>query len=147
MASSSPLVIDQSASCACGRIGLSLHGRVLSMFYCTCIECQKASGGGHSAIVLVKRDSVTVSGRRSTYTRLADSGAVFSREFCPDCATPILAHSSRAPDMCLLPAGLFAPDNGWFDPNQVLFARSHRHWDTIADHLPRHETYRPGATS
>lgn len=138
------LTLNQSASCACGQVTLSLAGRVLSMFLCACLECQKASGTGHAEVVLARRETVTLTGPRTHYARPAASGATFTREFCPACGAPILGHSSRAPEIFMIPVGLFAPDNAWFAPNQVIFARSHQAWDTIADHLPRHQTYKEG---
>ncbi len=46
----------------------------------------------------------------------------------------------------MLPVGLFGAETDWFAPNQLIFARSHRDWDAIAEELPQHETYRdPGA--
>lgn len=45
--------------------------------------------------------------------------------------------------MMMLPAGLFGTaTQGWFAPNQLIFARSHREWDTIAADIPQHATYR-----
>lgn len=42
--------------------------------------------------------------------------------------------------------GFFAGENEWFTPNQLIFARSQQGWDFVADHLPRHQTYREGGT-
>ncbi len=44
--------------------------------------------------------------------------------------------------MRMLPIGLFAGNNDWFAPGQLIFARSHQEWDEIAAGLPRHEKYR-----
>jgi hypothetical protein len=44
-----------------------------------------------------------------------------------------------------LGVGFFAGQNDWYEPNQLIFARSRQAWDLIADHLPQHETYRQGA--
>ena len=44
--------------------------------------------------------------------------------------------------MRLASIGFFGPQAGWFNPSQLIFARSHRDWDVIADHLPRHARYR-----
>jgi hypothetical protein len=134
--------LDLSASCDCGAITLSVKGRILSMFQCACVNCQKVSGSGHSSVVLVAADSVGIAGATKTISRTAASGANFTRHFCPECGTTICAFSSRAPGMRILPAGLFAGQNDWFEPNQLIFARSHLAWDLIADHLPRHDTYR-----
>ena len=43
----------------------------------------------------------------------------------------------------MLPVGLFgAAAADWYEPSQLIFARSHREWDLVAAGLPRHQTYR-----
>jgi hypothetical protein len=135
-------VVDLSAQCACGAVRVRLTGRIYAMFLCSCADCQKATGAGHSAVAIAAPHDVTIEGEARSFARTAESGATFTRHFCPTCGTPIFGTSSRAPDAIMLPAGLFSPDNDWFAPNQLIFARSHREWDTIGADLPRHQTYR-----
>lgn len=135
-------MVDVAAPCACGAVTVVLRGKVHAMFLCSCEDCQKATGAGHSAIALADPASVTVSGETKSFARPAASGATFTRWFCPQCGTPLYGSSSRAPHAIMLPVGLFGGRNDWFAPNQLIFARSHRAWDEIAANLPRHETYR-----
>jgi hypothetical protein len=140
--------IDLTARCACGAVEVRLAGQVKSMFMCSCEDCQRASGTGHSAAFLLRAADVTVSGKTKNHSRSADSGAIFTRWFCPECGTPLCAQSSRGLELMTIPVGLLgAAALPWFAPNQLLFARTHRDWDVIADGLPQHQTYRlPGAT-
>jgi hypothetical protein len=140
--------IDLEASCACGATSLRVAGTVRSMFMCSCEDCQKATGAGHSAAFLMRATDVTITGETKSFARPADSGAIFTRWFCPQCGTGMLAQSSRGTELYTVPVGLFGKQAlPWFQPNQLLFARSHRDWDVIADGLPQHQTYRiPGAT-
>lgn len=131
--------------CDCGAVTLTARGRVVSMFQCACEHCQRVSGSGHSSVALLPASAISTTGATKTHARPADSGATFTRHFCPDCGTTLYAQSSRAADLRILPVGLFAGQNDWFVPNQLIFARSHRHWDLIADHLPRHDAYREGS--
>ena len=134
--------LDLTATCDCGAVSLHAKGRPISMFQCSCLHCQKASGSGHSSIVLFRQADAELSGLMKTFVRPADSGATFTRHFCPECGTTIFGVSSRAPDLRIVPAGLFAGQNDWYAPNQLIFARSHQAWDMIADHLPKYEQYR-----
>ncbi len=137
-------IADLSASCACGAVTLTVRGTVYSMFMCSCEDCQRATGAGHSALFLVDPASVTVTGETRGFAVTANSGATFTRSFCPVCGTPLFGRSSRAADRTIaLPVGLFgAAAAPWFKPNQLIFDRSHRDWDVIAADLPRHTTYR-----
>lgn len=134
--------LDFNGHCDCGAIVVQAHGRVVSMFLCACENCQRAGGGGHSSVALFHAEAVRVVGATKTYSRPAASGATFTRHFCPECGTTVFAQSSRAPALRIVPVGVFAGDNAWFKPNQLIFSRSHQAWDHVADHLPWHETYR-----
>ena len=137
--------IDLSAHCDCGATTLRAKGRIISMFQCACDNCQRVTGSGHSSVVLLPADAVSVTGATKSHARPADSGATFTRHFCPECGTTIYAQSSRAPAFKILPVGLFSGQNDWFMPNQLIFNRSHRDWDLVAEHLPRYERYREAA--
>ena len=139
--------IDVSASCACEQVTVRVAGHVRSMFLCSCEDCQRSTGTGHAAVALVPIGDLSVTGETRSFARPAHSGATLTRWFCPTCGTPLYARSSRADGLALLPVGLFGPNTGWFAPNQLIFARSHRDWDVVADHLPRHATYRDADSS
>jgi hypothetical protein len=135
-------VVDLAANCACGAVTVHFDGPVKSMFMCACEDCQKASGTGHSTVALANRTDVAVTGEVRFFDRPSNSGATFRRHFCPTCGTPLYGYSSRAPDVWLLPVGLFGKDSSWFMPTQLIFGRSHREWDMLAAGMPRWQTYR-----
>jgi len=132
---------DLEASCACGQVRIALHGRIRAMLLCACRACQKATGTGHSAAMLVDAASLAIDGPVSEFARPAESGATFTSRFCPRCGTPLGGRSSRAPGLALVPAGLFGAGADWFAPSRLIFARSHLAWDLVDAGLPRHETY------
>jgi hypothetical protein len=138
-------VIDLTARCACGAVTVHAAGTVRSMLLCSCEDCQKASGTGHSTVAILRAQDVTITGPVTHFERPANSGATFVRGFCPTCGTPISGKSSRASALLMLPAGLFGKQTEWFAPNQLIFARSHREWDLIDPAIPHHETYRDGS--
>lgn len=137
--------LSLAAACACGAVAVRLDGAVRIMLLCACQDCQKSSGSGHAAVAFVEAGEVSVTGEVTVYARPADSGAVMTRRFCPRCGTPIYSTSSRAERFVMLPAGLFAGQNDWFRPTQMIFARTHQAWDAIAADLPQYLTYRDAA--
>jgi hypothetical protein len=134
--------VELTARCACGSVTLAVRGRIRSMFMCSCEDCQRATGTGHATVALVSIGDLAVTGPTASFARPANSGATLTRWFCPGCGTPLYARSSRAEGLAMLPVGLFGADTGWFAPNQLIFARSHRDWDVLDDSLPQHATYR-----
>lgn len=115
------------------------------MLMCSCLDCQRSTGTGHADVAIVEASAVSVKGEVKSFVRPSDSGAQFTRLFCPTCNTPLLGQSSRMPQWRMIPVGFFAGQNSWFAPTQLIFARSHQSWDLVADHLPRHQTYRSAA--
>ena len=67
--------IDLTTACACGAVTVAIKGTVYSMFMCSCEDCQKASGTGHSAVFTTDPASLTVTGETRSFTRPSDSGA------------------------------------------------------------------------
>lgn len=121
---------------------VAVSGRVLSMLMCSCEDCQKATGSGHSAFALFRAADVAMTGEARSFARPSNSGATFTRWFCPNCGTPLVGRSSRAEAVTIVPVGLFGPAADWYRPSQLIFARSHHDWDTIDAALPRWQTYR-----
>jgi hypothetical protein len=135
-------VVEAEARCACGGVTVAVHGRALSMLMCSCEDCQKATGSGHSAFALFQADDVRVTGETRSFERPSNAGARFTRWFCPRCGTPLCGRSSRAAAITVVPVGLFGRNADWFRPGQLIFARSHHDWDTVDTALPRWQTYR-----
>ncbi len=141
MSAAERISIDEVARCACGSIRVAVRGEVLSMFLCACEDCQRASGSGHTAAILLRSEAVDISGETRSHAVLAASGASMRRWFCAVCGTPLAARSSRAEALTSLPIGLFQGGEAWFRPRRLLFARSLRTWDSVDPALPRHQTY------
>ena len=135
------ITLDETATCACGAASVAAKGPVLSMLVCACRDCRKATGTGHSTVVLMPAEAVRLTGPAKGHARIAASGATITRHFCPRCGTPLFAKTERAPDLVLLPAGLFE-DPAWFAPSQAIFSRTHLDWDVLDTALPQYQTYR-----
>ena len=133
-------IATQTATCACGAVSVHSKGKPLSMFLCACRDCQKASGTGHSALMLVRADHLSVTGETRGFALTAASGNRVTRHFCPVCGTPIFGETHAHPAVRLVPAGLFV-ETPWYAPRSVIFHRSHNDWDVLPD-IPHYQTYR-----
>lgn len=134
--------LDTLEHCACASVSVAARGRVLSMLVCSCRDCRKATGTGHSGFAIMRREDVTVAGKTRHFSKMAESGSWISRHFCPICGTPVYGVTDRSPALILLPVGLFQ-DPDWFAPSQAIFSRTHLAWDTLPEGVPQYETYRP----
>ncbi|UJQ95391.1 GFA family protein [Mariluticola halotolerans] len=132
--------LDLSTHCACGAVAVRFAGVPLTMMLCTCKDCQKATGTGHSALALVRAADLQISGETRSFSVTANSGHSVARHFCPHCGTPIMGQPGQYPDLRLMPAGLF-DEGDWFSPKTVIFHRSHHDWDVLPD-IPAFNTYK-----
>jgi hypothetical protein len=132
--------LNLKAKCACGGVSIRLTGKPLTMMLCACLDCQKATGTGHAALVLTRRKDMTITGETTAYAVRANSGSHAARHFCPRCGTPVYGQSARFPDLCLLPVGLFGATS-WFKPASAIFCRSHNDWDTLPE-IVKYNTYK-----
>jgi hypothetical protein len=90
---------------------------------------------------MVPSSALNIIGGPASFARPAESGATLSQHFCSSCGTPLYSQSSRAPDIRLIPVGLFAGHNEWFVPRHLIFARRHQVWDMIGVDIPQHQRY------
>ena len=120
---------------------ITILSKPITQMLCTCKDCQKSTGTGHAALALFPDAALKIEGESKSFDVIANSGAITSRHFCPNCGTGLFGKSSRFPHLTLVSVGFF-DDNSWFSPNSVIFARSHNDWDEISAALPKYETYK-----
>src|SRR5262252_1164038 len=94
-----------AGGCACGQIRYRTDAAPTVMLNCHCRDCQRATGGGFAAIVVVPKASVTVEGAPRFHKVTADSGSAIERGFCASCGSPLLIKLERVPDILGLLAG------------------------------------------
>jgi hypothetical protein len=70
---------------------------------------------------------VAVSGRSSTYARVADSGHTLTFHFCPTCGSTVYYTNDSLPDFFGIPIGAFADPQGW-RPAFSVYERSKHSW-------------------
>jgi len=120
--------------CACGDISYSLSERPKFSYLCQCRQCQLATGTGHAALMMVRAESLHISGSLKFFDQLADSGNTMSRGFCRNCGTPIMFRSSGYPEMRFLTAGSLENADA-FQPSQLLWHSQGRSWDSVSPEL------------
>ena len=120
----------RTGGCACGKVRFEIQAEPVVQGYCQCRECQRASGGGHSALVGVPRAAMTVTGTVKRWSRPTDSGGTFVKSFCPECGSPLWGEATAMPDANLVCIGSFDQPES-FHPQFVLFQSSARSWDHI----------------
>lgn len=117
-----------SGGCLCGAVRYEGDATPLFQMKCYCNDCRKTSGAGHSANIVVDRNSVTVKGATSSYASKADSGHDVTRVFCPRCGSQNYALNSGLPHAIAIRAATL-DDPGTFAPQMTVYASRAPAWD------------------
>lgn len=122
--------------CLCGAVRYEYSGEVGDASYCHCDDCRKATGGPYTVGVHAKAAQLRiVSGRVKGYTCIADSGRKITREFCPDCGSPLFTRSEKFPDLVFLKAGCL-DDPTLVKPTCQTWTKCTVPWAHIDKNLP-----------
>lgn len=126
-----------SGGCACGAIRYECSARPLRMVNCHCRDCQRASGSGYSATVVMAAASVRVlRGESQRHQTVAASGHRVQREFCSVCGTPLFASSAANPEFLGVKAASL-DDSSWFAPEADVWVESAQPWDLMDPQRPK----------
>jgi len=122
--------------CLCGSVRYECAGDPGQASYCHCDDCRKATGGPYTVGVLVRaKDLRIVSGEVKGYTSIADSGRKITREFCPNCGSPLFTRAQKCPDLVFLKAGCL-DESQLVRPNCQTWTKRAVPWAYIDENLP-----------
>ncbi len=92
--------------------------------------------------MVVPEDSFDVTGEIRFYDKLADSGNMVSRGFCPTCGSPVYSRNSGMPGVVFVRASSL-DDPDIFHPQMVVYAKRDVKWGSIDPTLPTFEEMAP----
>ena len=116
--------------CACGAIRYDVSAEPTFMLNCHCRDCQRASGSGFAAIVVVPKSAVTIEGQPRFHAVVGESGAKVERGFCPTCGSPLVIRLERIPDILGLQAASLE-NPALHRPAVDCFIESAQPWDLM----------------
>ncbi|MBN1358984.1 MAG: GFA family protein [Sedimentisphaerales bacterium] len=95
-----------TGGCLCGYVRYEHIGALGGANYCHCPDCRRTTGSAFSLGVRARVDSLRiVSGQVNAYTKIADSGNEITRQFCPECGSPLFTRSPAHPEFVYIKAG------------------------------------------
>ena len=132
-----PVEIPFTGDCACGAVRYECLQLPLRMLNCHCRDCQIAGGGACSPSLIMRRSAVRlIQGELARFEKLADSGNLATRQFCPCCGTPLFASSSAAEQYLAVRAASL-DDPSHFRPEANVWMDSAQPWDYVDPAIPR----------
>src|SRR5262249_31419658 len=103
-----------------------------------CRDCQRATGHGYAAILVVPKASVTLDGAPKYHTVTADSGSAVTRGFCPQCGSPLAITLAAKPEIFGVLAGSL-DDPARYRAALEVFTASAQPWCALAEGTQKFE--------
>jgi hypothetical protein len=127
-----------TGGCACGAIRYEITGEPVASVECQCRDCTYESGTGHASHLVFQRLGVTLSGKASEWDKVADSGNIKTRGFCPTCGSPVYGTFAAMPDIFAVRAASL-DDPSRYKPQIITYRVRGHAWDNIDSSLPAFE--------
>lgn len=129
-----------SGGCACGAVRYTVGTEPVAFMLCHCRACQYASGGEPAAVVIVSRPAFALTqGAVKRYSTKSEAGNTVTRQFCPECGTPMFSELEANPDLWVIKAGTL-DDPSRLKPSAMLWTSAAQPWAHHDPNLPAFET-------
>ena len=120
-----------SGGCACGAIRYEFNAEPAAAINCHCRDCQRASGAGFAACLLVWEESFKyLSGKPKYHTKISERGETMLRGFCADCGSPLGILEPHRPKLVFLSAASL-DDPEFYKPTMNIYTDSSHSWDIM----------------
>jgi hypothetical protein len=130
-----------TGQCACGAIRYESTATPVAMLHCHCSDCQRASGGPFSSLVVVPAEAFKLlQGSPHFHPSPSEMGGMTRRGFCPDCGAPVVVKPDAAPQIVAIRTTSL-DDPSWFKPQMDVWTCDAHPWDEMNPSLPKHEKY------
>jgi len=116
--------------CLCGAIRYEVIGEPVIVAHCHCVDCQKASGAGHSTGAMYSLDKFSLTGKVSEYIVTSNNSTEVSRVFCPTCGSSLFGKNTGSPDYVTISLGTL-DDASSFIPEVRIFTNNCMPWDNM----------------
>ncbi len=134
----------RTGRCLCGKVRYECFSNPEGATYCHCDDCRRTTGSAFNVGVCVPISGFKIiSGEVKGFTKTADSGNQLTREFCPDCGSPLFTRSPVHPDYVYIKAGSFDNPN-IVHPKDQIWATKRVPWAEIDSSLQSFPQNRTG---
>jgi hypothetical protein len=132
--------MEVTGSCGCGGVTFEASVDETRVTLCHCKDCQTQSGSTFRIIAPAIDESFTLlTGELKSFEKVADSGTLRSRTFCPECGTQIYAKTiGEGTNFTGLRVGCLDQRDALI-PLAEIWTRSKQPWLNDLSNLPSYE--------
>ena len=116
----------RTASCACGGLKVTTRSEPISVYVCSCLDCQRKTGSAFSFCATYRKAAVSITGEHRPWRKTGDAGRWVEFSFCPTCGGSVFAHFEALPDLVGVSAGCFADPQFAMPGTHYWASRQHR---------------------
>lgn len=127
-----------AGGCFCRQVRYTIDAEPIGSRTCWCRDCQYIASGSATNNVLFPEEAVAFTGEIGRIEKIADSGNLVERGFCPKCGSQLF---SRTLDPKGAPIRIRAgtlDDTELMAPQNVIWVDSAPSWAVIDPKLPHH---------
>jgi len=125
----------RTGGCLCGSIRYSLVDEPRWVMQCCCRDCQLATGTGHTTIVAIHNEQVTLQGTPAVYTTTGETGGSVHRHFCPECGSRLFTTGDLPGPIWIFQSGTL-DEPGSVRPTAAIYVQDKIPWDQLDPSLP-----------
>ena len=122
---------QETGECLCGDVKYQFEReQVISAHHCHCKDCQKITGSGKATIVMIPTEALNTDGELKSFTVTGTDGAHVTREFCPNCGSPLVSYLEEIPAVRFIKAGTLT-DSSWVTIDSSFWSCTAEPWSPI----------------
>ncbi len=131
--------MTHTGGCFCGQVRFEIGAEPAGARTCWCRDCQYIASGSATNNVLFREESVTFTGEISEIEKIADSGNVIRRGFCPKCGTHLYSRTVEPKGAPIRIRAGTLDDPELMAPKDVIWTSSAPSWAVFDEALPHHQ--------
>ena len=136
-----PITTPITGGCACGAIRYESTAQPVFMLNCHCQDCQRASGGPFSSLVVLPAEAFKLTqGSPRYHASPSEMGGMTRRGFCPECGTPVLGKPDNVPHIVAVRTASL-DDPSWFSLQAEVWTCDAQPWDEMDPAVTKFEKY------
>ena len=125
-----------TGGCKCGAVRYEVSAAPKAYVICQCRDCQKFSGSGNLASMMVPADKLTVTGETTKFEYTGGSGNPVHHVFCPVCGSPVYG-GPPGYEFSMIRAGSL-DDPRVCKRGMVVYSESAALWGHVDSNILRH---------
>jgi hypothetical protein len=130
-----PMAQKITGGCLCGAVRYTISGDIIFSGKCYCEDCRKGGSTGHSSVLAVPQQAVSITGKLTEFKKPGGSGQSIARRFCPVCGSRIAAMADVMPGVVMITASTLDDPEQYVTQMSVFTSRAPS-WDRPPAGLP-----------